>query len=413
MRKGRAVTRVRTAWRPHRRGFGVGLAFVVLLSSRHAAATVDMGGHWLTGIMVVPPGELTRWNCTQIGTALSCIDTVFGTSLVPGSGTIDLDTGDFTLNPGNGFCGGPINGHVDGATRTFSATASVLSEDPRGSICWPAQIAGQRCGNGVVDSGEQCEKTYPIVTRDCCDRACQLIPAGTGCDVDRNACTLDVCDGNGTCALDTVAAAGEPCDDGNACTLTACDAAGTCAVQDTMTCGPCQSCSPLVGCFNQSGCTTTTSTTVTTTTTTSSTTTTLAPTIGIRMRGLALRDDVVPPIEPSSRRVKGRAATANDPAARAIRDSGYRPNWRSHRRPVAMPRFADAAASSTGLPRRAGARGAAGAAVVCGGRGAGVVVATVVRGFRSSTSVRSVAASGSTWTARSASRKSGWKTRTR
>jgi len=55
----------------------------------------------------------------------------------------------------------------------------------------------KRCGNGVVDSGEQCDDGN-AVDGDCCSSTCQFEPMGAPCEIG-NPCTMDVCNGAGVC----------------------------------------------------------------------------------------------------------------------------------------------------------------------------------------------------------------------
>jgi cysteine-rich repeat protein len=129
-----------------------------------------------------------------------------------------------------------------------------------------------RCGNGVLDPGERCDDGN---TRDgdCCSSHCLFEALDAVCGTDGNLCTLDFCDGAGTCVHAPVS-----CDDGNACTDDGCDSAGTClhvanaapcddgsacTTGDTCSAGSCvgtalgcddsnpctaESCDPLLGC---------------------------------------------------------------------------------------------------------------------------------------------------------------------
>jgi cysteine-rich repeat protein len=59
-------------------------------------------------------------------------------------------------------------------------------------------IVIQCCGNGTVDSGEQCDDGNAL-DGDCCSSTCQYEANGNVCTPDANVCTDDVCDGAGTC----------------------------------------------------------------------------------------------------------------------------------------------------------------------------------------------------------------------
>jgi len=84
----------------------------------------------------------------------------------------------------------------------------------------------QRCGNGNVDPGEECDDGN-TVAGDCCGPTCQLEPDGQACD-DGRFCTLGTVCSQGTCGGGTP----RNCDDGNACTADRCDEPSARCVQD-------------------------------------------------------------------------------------------------------------------------------------------------------------------------------------
>jgi cysteine-rich repeat protein len=55
------------------------------------------------------------------------------------------------------------------------------------------------CGDGTIDPGEQCDDGAANGPGDCCTTTCQLEAAGAACSDDGDLCTLDACDGAGTC----------------------------------------------------------------------------------------------------------------------------------------------------------------------------------------------------------------------
>ena len=69
------------------------------------------------------------------------------------------------------------------------------------------------CGDGVIQSGEQCDDGNNI-DGDCCTANCVADPVGTLCADDGNVCTDNICDGGGACIAQANTA---PCDNGVFC----------------------------------------------------------------------------------------------------------------------------------------------------------------------------------------------------
>jgi cysteine-rich repeat protein len=98
---------------------------------------------------------------------------------------------------------GAANGTVSSCctiTCTFVGTGTPCTGgvcDGAGS-CVPA--GSTTCGNGTVEPGEQCDDgSANGQPGDCCTAACLFQAAGTACTEDGDLCTLDACDGAGTC----------------------------------------------------------------------------------------------------------------------------------------------------------------------------------------------------------------------
>ncbi len=167
---------------------------------------------------------------------------------------------------------------VDRTSRIDTDINIVCAEVPSLSFFVRAVSA---CGNGTIDSGEQCDDDQGTPTDgDGCSADCQVEAcyscSGTPstcsansdpCD-DGNACTTgDVCSG-GICTGS--GGSGSPCDDGNACTSddqcnagvcdgtplegTACDDGNACTEGETCSAGSCAS--PSASCDDADPCTT-------------------------------------------------------------------------------------------------------------------------------------------------------------
>jgi cysteine-rich repeat protein len=79
-----------------------------------------------------------------------------------------------------------------------SFTWTAVGGDTLGGVMDNLAIVAQCCGNGVVDTGEQCDDGN-TETGDCCSSTCQFESSGSACAADEDFCTDDVCDGAGTC----------------------------------------------------------------------------------------------------------------------------------------------------------------------------------------------------------------------
>ena len=81
------------------------------------------------------------------------------------------------------------------------------------------------CGNGDLDAGEQCDDE----TFQCCDfPSCELTPIDTECQADGNECTLDTCDGAGTCVSVNAPVETACTQDADPCIVEVCNGFGAC-----------------------------------------------------------------------------------------------------------------------------------------------------------------------------------------
>lgn len=174
---------------------------VAVTLDRPAQAAVDLTGNWYlklevgpTPVTIVVPIEIV-----QTGSALSWLtasaETIF-------TGTIDTDTGAFTLT------GGRCAGFVDTLTGTAALDSNGFTAS--GNLHYPelfcltlsftTAATGVRgvCGDGVTASyGETCDDGNTIAG-DCCSASCASELNGSPCS-DGNPGTCEICDGAGTC----------------------------------------------------------------------------------------------------------------------------------------------------------------------------------------------------------------------
>ncbi|MGH7894888.1 MAG: hypothetical protein ACREQL_09475, partial [Candidatus Binatia bacterium] len=177
---------------------------------------VTRGNNITYGIDVSSDGDgwtyLTASVCVDVdlpaGTSL--VTATASTGSCSGSGPVTCDLGAF----------GPLAAETvsvtvatSGATPLGLATATATVRDCSLTLAQttPNESTGANnvdtvsttveaallCGNGVVDSGEDCE---PSLSGECCTASCTYVPSGTPCTSDGSACTFDQCDGAGSCA---------------------------------------------------------------------------------------------------------------------------------------------------------------------------------------------------------------------
>lgn len=251
-----------------------GVALVGVASE--ALATVDVSGAW--GVQATATSGVTASDTCilNVGVAGSTL-TVTGTCQLIGtvtlSGTVDTTTGAFSAS---------------GSSSTLCPTLSIAATSPDGKTfagtftcsfgSTSGTITGSRCGNGVLDPGEQCDDGFANGHMlDCCSATCMLEPATVRCREpaalcdagafcsgtsstcppsnavpDGTSCTHVVCRADtclsGTC-VPHFTPSGTACDDQNACTLNdACDGAGNCGGTPRQCDDPCSVCVPPSGC---------------------------------------------------------------------------------------------------------------------------------------------------------------------
>ena len=122
---------------------------------------------------------------------------------------------------------------------------------------WAVAVATyrSRCGNGVVNPGEQCDDGNSA-NGDCCSSTCQLDPAGTACgSATSDTCDdPDTCNASGACLLNHKTD-GTLCSDGSACTTNDACLSGACMGGPAPDCNDANgctddSCNPATGCVH-------------------------------------------------------------------------------------------------------------------------------------------------------------------
>lgn len=88
-----------------------------------------------------------------------------------------------------------------------------------------------RCGNGIVEAGEQCDDCN-LDDGDCCSSTCQFAPAGTPCNDGLFCNGTDTCNGAGACSNHS----GDACVGGPQCNNTCNELADNCLAPDTTPC---------------------------------------------------------------------------------------------------------------------------------------------------------------------------------
>src|SRR5262245_5198434 len=168
-------------------------ALVLVGAVTPVRAQTDMTGtfyvvvnHILTG-----PPSLCTMTFSQVGTSL----TASGCGLPPTPGTLDSTGSAFVLDVQDilGDLCGDLSGTVTNGGADFTAGWTLFSS----LTCDASLIGRQHCHNGVVDPGEQCDPGN-VPSTACCSQVCTAAPAGTTCS-DGDPCTVDACDGTGSC----------------------------------------------------------------------------------------------------------------------------------------------------------------------------------------------------------------------
>ena len=96
------------------------------------------------------------------------------------------------------------------------------------------------CGNGIVETGEDCDPGTSALDSCCNPTTCRYEPSGTACTDDNNVCTDDQCDIVGVCQHPANSSA---CEDGQFCTVSDVCSDGVCQPGTPRDCGQGSACS--------------------------------------------------------------------------------------------------------------------------------------------------------------------------
>jgi cysteine-rich repeat protein len=182
-----------------------------------ARADVDMTGQWevTTGF-----GAFCL-DVVQTGTTLSSVNCGGDTSF-DGGGSVDPMTGMFTITGGSiFFCPPPPGECVVCGPSELSGTTSPDGLTLSGTFVFPYlqfpgtciliedPAAGARlaCGDGSVQTGEQCDDGN-TADGDCCSSTCLYEPAGSACVSGSTLCDIGACDAAGVCVAPVCRSAG-------------------------------------------------------------------------------------------------------------------------------------------------------------------------------------------------------------
>lgn len=154
---------------------------------------------------------------------------------LPGSARLILSTNDpsqivtFVYGYGEGavvYSSIPLDHYLNGASP--AAFRTIYAPNVVHYAAFEAGAVVGFCGNGLIETGEQCDDDNSL-DGDCCSSSCQFEAATSDCQLDSDLCTIDQCDGAGSCVSAgnvSCQASAPPCEGGEQCNPStgACDA---------------------------------------------------------------------------------------------------------------------------------------------------------------------------------------------
>ena len=244
------------------------------LAGGRASAAVDLTGRW--GVRVTGFGDVIGCvvDIMQSGGSLHVVGQCSTTGAVELAGTVDPATGRVAVVGHGGPCSTiTVDGTAAADGQSIGGTVSCMV----GTASLGGLFTASHCGNGILDSGEECDDGN-VFDGDCCSSVCRFEASGGACPDDNSPCTTDNCDGRGHCQHPANPAAagtpcgalcdqcgtsrcdgagtclrdskpdGSPCNDDDACTTGDTCQQGQCVGGPPTACAPCQVCDPQAGC---------------------------------------------------------------------------------------------------------------------------------------------------------------------
>jgi cysteine-rich repeat protein len=183
-----------------------GLALAWALIAAPASAQFDLTGGWQVNV----DGNSYLFDFVQTGTTVTASQQGLSWegTIAPATGVFSIHLSDMSI--AQVMSCAIIDGTMSSAdhfTGTNSNAALECSGPPHLPMCQCGTFSGSfpvdgvrfgLCGNGTIDSGEQCDDGN-VTDGDCCSSTCTFESAGTPCP-DAEDCTYDVCDGAGACS---------------------------------------------------------------------------------------------------------------------------------------------------------------------------------------------------------------------
>ena len=158
-----------------------------------ASAAVDLTGRW--GVRVTGFGDVIGCvvDIMQSGGSLHVVGQCSTTGAVELAGTVDAATGRVAVVGHGGPCSTiTVDGTAAADGQSIGGTVSCMV----GTASLGGLFTASHCGNGILDSGEECDDGN-VFDGDCCSSVCRFEASGSACPDDNSPCTTDVCDGRG------------------------------------------------------------------------------------------------------------------------------------------------------------------------------------------------------------------------